>query len=92
MPNDESVAAKAALHRENHAFRRRDRDRRIERVAAALHDAETDECRSRMRGRDHAAHPKRLRAPPRTICLGGTETPSSIISHVCHLAFCLCQS
>ena len=40
VQHDERIAAEAALHRQHHAFRGRHRDRGVERVAAALHDAE----------------------------------------------------
>ena len=68
VQENERIAAEPAFHRQQHAFRGCDRDRCIERIAAALHDRKADKSRCRMRGPYHAAHSESLRV---LLCAAG---------------------
>jgi hypothetical protein len=75
VDDGEPVAPQAAHHGEQDPFRRRDRDRRVEGVAAPLEDRGPDGGRSRMGGRHHAPDAEGLRKASR----GGSGTPGAVV-------------
>ena len=75
VDDGEPVAAQAAHHGEQHPFRRRDRDRRVEGVAAPFEGSGADRGRSRVGGRDHAPNPEGLREASGR----GRGTPGAVV-------------
>jgi hypothetical protein len=80
VQDDEGIAAQAALHRQQDAFGGSDCYRRVERVAAALQNGETDERRHRMGRRHHAARAESLRPLPHAVSFARRDTPRSVVS------------
>src|SRR6185369_16905906 len=73
------IASKAALHRQNHAFRSRNGDRRVECIASALKNAETDESRHRVGGAHHAARAERVGPLLDARGFGRAQTPGTVV-------------